>query len=116
MTLESQTDSSPFVFRDSCIHLRIDLRTYRLIAVQKTAYRLADKCTVVLGGEDGQTLPVALTFATAVTEVAARRIAQVFFQELLDQELREQIGLETAPLRALILAHAFSNSDLIRRE
>ncbi len=34
------------------------------------------------------------------------------FQELLDQELREQIAVETAPLRNLILAHAYSRTGL----
>jgi His-Xaa-Ser system protein HxsD len=43
-------------------------------------------------------------------------VVRQFFQELLDQELREQIAEETAPVRTLILAHAFSKADLIKRE
>jgi hypothetical protein len=40
---------------------------------------------------------------------------RTFFQELLDQELREQIAEEINPVRTLILAHAFSKVDLIKR-
>jgi His-Xaa-Ser system protein HxsD len=61
-------------------------------------------------------LAVTLRFKPTTTDVTAREAARLFFQELLDQELREKIGQETAPLRNLILAHAFSKIDLIRRE
>jgi His-Xaa-Ser system protein HxsD len=39
-----------------------------------------------------------------------------FFQELLDQELRERIAEETDAIRSLILAQAYSKTDLIRRD
>ena len=55
---------------------------------------------------------VSLTFSKAVTEDQAFDAFQVFFRELLDQELRELIIQETAPLRDLILAHAYSRTGL----
>lgn len=48
------------------------------------------------------------------TPQAGQHVRQ-FFQELLDQELREHIADETNAVRTLILAHAFSNVDLIER-
>jgi His-Xaa-Ser system protein HxsD len=100
---------------DGCLHATVDVRTYRLVAVQKAAYKLADKCTIVLGSEKDQLLPITFMFQPGVAESAARQTAQLFFQELLDQELREHIASETNPMRALILAQAFSKSDLVRR-
>jgi His-Xaa-Ser system protein HxsD len=94
----------------------VALRSYRLIAVKKAAYRLARSCTVVLGDPEGETLPISFHFRDAIDESTARATVRRFFEELLDQELREQIGEETAPLRTLIMASAFSRIDLLRRD
>jgi His-Xaa-Ser system protein HxsD len=98
------------------IELTLDLRVYRLSAITKTAYRMAARCTAVLGAQTGQNLAVSLRFKPTTTEAGATEAARSFFEELLDQELREQIAAETAPVRALILAHAFSKIDLIKRD
>ena len=105
-----------FQLIDGASAIVIDLRSYRLSAVKKAAYRLADRCTAVLGAVDGNTLPVTLRFKPNTTEPVAREAARLFFQELLDQELREQIAEETMAVRTLILAHAFSKADLIKRD
>jgi His-Xaa-Ser system protein HxsD len=115
--VEPQTDDSePMKFRDGSVRAEVDMRCYRLSAVQKASYKLADRCTVVLGSLDVASLPITFRFPRATNESAALDVVRLFFQELLDQELREQIGEETRPLRALLLAHAFSKTDLIRRE
>lgn len=101
---------------DGVIGLVIDVRVYRLTAVKKAAYRVANKCTAILGPPDDHLLPVSLRFKPGTTEASAREAARTFFQELLDQELREQIAEETNPVRTLILAHAFSKADLIKRD
>ena len=98
------------------ISLVLDLRSYRLTAIKKAAYRFADRFTAVLGSPEQDRLPVALRFRTNVSPATAREATRAFFQELLDQELREQIAEETNPVRTLILAHAFSNADLIKRD
>ena len=97
------------------IELVLDLRAYGLAAIKKTAYRFADRCTVVLGAQTGENMAVELRFKPTTTEGAAHETTRLFYQDLLDQELREQIVMETAPVRALILAHAFSKADLIKR-
>jgi His-Xaa-Ser system protein HxsD len=108
--------NEPLEFRDGALRAEVDVRCYRLSAVQKAAYKLAEKCTVVLGGVDVNSLPITFLFPRATSETEATEIARLFFQDLLDQELREHIAEETRPLRALLLAHAFSRTDLIRRE
>lgn len=92
-----------------------DLRVYRLTAIQKAGYRFADRVTVILGVADADRLPATLQFKPTTSESAAREITRLFYQELLDQELREQIAEQTNAVRTLILAHAFSNVDLIER-
>jgi His-Xaa-Ser system protein HxsD len=93
----------------------LDLQVYRLTAVKKTAYKLADRCTAVLGSIEGERMPLTIFFPPRTQESAAIEVTRLFFQELLDQELREQISDETRAIRSLILAHAFSKTDLIRR-
>ena len=112
-----EPQSAPILaFLDGSVCVVIDTRVYRMAAVQKAAYRMADKCTVVVGGVDDHRLPIRLTFRSGTTEEQALVTARLFFQELLDQELREQVGGETRAMRDLILAHAFSRTDLVRRE
>ena len=93
----------------------VDLRSYRLVAVKKAAYVVADRCTAILGTPEGDCLPITFRFKPGTAEVAALEAVRRFFQEALDQELREAVSAETAPLRALILAQAFSRTDLVRR-
>ena len=50
----------------------------------------------------------------AVTDIAA--LAGEFVNLLLDETLREEIGRETEPVRNLILAHALSETALLRPE
>jgi His-Xaa-Ser system protein HxsD len=100
---------------DGDIALVLDLRSYRLAAVKKAAYRCARRFTAIIGSPDRDRLPITLRFAAGVQQPVAREAARQFFQELLDQELREQIAEETLAVRTLILAHAFSNVDLIKR-
>lgn len=98
------------------VEATVSLRSYRLSAVKKAAYRVARSCTVVLGERKDESLPLSFHFREGVTEDAARASVRHFFDELLDQELREQIAEETAPLRTLIMAAAFSRVDLLRRD
>jgi His-Xaa-Ser system protein HxsD len=100
---------------EGTVDVTVDLRNYRLAAVKKTAYRLADKCTVTFGVIDGDCLPLKFSFRATFTPSSRDEVMRLFFQDLLDQELREDIAAETAALRHLILAHAFSRTDLIQR-
>lgn len=112
MTVEAPQIVPTPVFRDGRVELVVDLRAYRLSAVKKTAYRLASRCTAILGAVTESEVSVGLTFPSPTSEAHALEVARLFFQELLDQDLREQIAAETAPLRTLILAHAYSRTSL----
>lgn len=103
-------------YTDGTVKTAVDLRMYRLAAIKKAAYRLANRCTVVLGEPDEQGVPLTFHFRPGTVEETALEAVRAFFDEAMDQELREQIAEETAPLRTLILAHAFSKVDLLRRD
>jgi His-Xaa-Ser system protein HxsD len=93
----------------------LDTRLYRIPAVKKAAYRVAERCTIILGSPEGDTLPITFSFLPNTSEHAAEEAVRLFHQELLDEELRAMIHEETDALRALILAHTFSRTDLVER-
>ncbi len=93
----------------------LDTRLYRLVAVKKAAYRMAERCTIVLGSPNGDDVPITFSFPPNTSENAAEEAIRLFHQELLDEELRATIHEETDALRALILAHTFSRTDLVER-
>jgi len=106
----------PHTFVDGRCAIDLDLRTYRMVAIQKAAYRLAGRCTVEFGALCDTSLTVTLVVRPGVSDSVSAEVVRLFFQELLDQELREHLAEESRPLRALILAHAFSRTDLVRRQ
>lgn len=88
--------------------LRIDLAVYRLAAVKKAAYRFSSSATAAIE-VDGRHAVVVLTR----TGEGAGDLEQAFLREVLDQELREVVADETAPVRNLILAQVFSRTNLL---
>ncbi|WP_394826103.1 His-Xaa-Ser system protein HxsD [Pendulispora albinea] len=105
-----------FQWLDGSIQTTLDFRSYRLSAIKKAAYRFADRCTVILGAPAENGVDVTIAFKPGMSEPLAREVLRQLFQELLDQELREAIAEEIAPVRTLILAHAFSKTNLVRHD
>ena len=92
----------------------LDGAAYHRSAVQKTAYRLAEQCTVVIEPCTTSHLPLRFLFPKPLTRAEANERVRRFFQELTDQQLREQIAAETREIRAVLLAHAFSKTGLLK--
>jgi His-Xaa-Ser system protein HxsD len=107
---------SAYVFHEGEVRVSFDLRVYRLSAVQKTAYKFAREFGAVLGPVEEHLLSATFEFREKTSSEAATTVMRSFFQELLDQELRERIAEETDAIRSLILAQAYSKTDLIRRD
>jgi His-Xaa-Ser system protein HxsD len=105
--------SSKVQFMPKTVDLLLDVASYRLTAIKKAAYKFSDRCTVVLKPQEGDRIPITLEVRQ---ESGADQMVRAFYDELLDQELREQIADETSAVRTLILAHAFSKVDLIKRD
>ncbi len=88
----------------------VDASVYRLSAVKKAAYRLADRCFVQIEALAGGRIQVTLTAKSGNTPLST--LEGDFRNELLDQDLRETIAEETKGVRNLILAQAFSGASL----
>jgi His-Xaa-Ser system protein HxsD len=101
---------------DGALHLSLHADAYSLAALQKTAYGLANRCSVVVGPAADGGIPVTLHFRPDTTEAQARQVALQFLRDVVDQELRERLAEETRAMRSLLLAHAFSRTNLIRRD
>lgn len=105
MDLELREDHS------SDVVLSVDLRAYSLEALKKAAYALGRVSSSRIELLDDATARVVLfpNPGESVGQVLAAR----FWQELLDQDLRESVGRETGPVRNLIMAHALSKLPLL---
>ncbi len=82
---------------------------YPVDAVKRAAYRFTDQCTIDINPlSDGIVCTLRATSAKSNMPV----LEAAFRNEVLDQDLRLQIGKETEPLRNLILSLAFSKTGL----
>lgn len=95
------------------ISIIFDPSIYSLLAIEKAGYRFSDRFACLIEST-AEGLVVQLTpRRTDMSDVARENAINDFKTEVLDQNLREKIKVETAPVRNLILAHAFSRTGLI---
>src|ERR1700722_3095076 len=92
--------------------LSLDTKIYGLEAIKKTAYKFADRTSVILKPQADSAISVIFNFVGQHAKNDPDQIIAAFCNELLDQDLREIIKQETTPVRNLILAHAFSHTSL----
>lgn len=91
----------------SAMRLVIDARVYSVDAVKKAAYRLLGKFSPRISTDPSGIL-CELSFPPDASDVDKTEAASEFWKELLDQDLRERVGQETATARNAILAVAFA--------
>lgn len=104
--------SPPEKQSDSTYELRFSNSVYSLGTIKKAAYRFTDRCCFDFRvTEDNATLAV-LSFGPDVTPDEKAALQREFRNEVLDQDLREVIGAETAGVRNAVLAYAFSQTGL----
>jgi len=94
--------------------VEVDTTIYSVTALKKAAYRFADRCSIQIGVPEGTRLSLAFSSVRGDGEAPVRDCIRNFFDEALDYDLRERISGETAQLRNLILAHAFSRTKLVQ--
>jgi His-Xaa-Ser system protein HxsD len=109
---ESPTMQSP----TRTLQLVVDLRVYRLDAILKAGYRLANRFSLRVDELLSESKAIVVVTLPSSTPEAPEDILALFYRELADQELRERISEQTRDIRALLLAHAFSRTDLVRRD
>lgn len=88
------------------------LRTYNLATVKKACYRFSGKHFCQLESSPEQAL-VTFRFPSTITREEECEIVERFHQDVLDQDLRDIVSRETEVARNLILANAFSKTDLV---
>jgi His-Xaa-Ser system protein HxsD len=96
------------------ITLSVDLRVYSIEALKNTGYALGRNLVTKIEMADATQARVTLIPLNGELEV--KTLVGRFWLELLDQDLRESVGRETAPIRNLIMAHALSRVSLLNPE
>ena|SRR5215469_6873787 len=94
------------------LSLSLDTAIYSLEAIKKTAYKFADRASVIINRSSESQVTVSFETNRNISDEDRGQILSDFSNELLDQDLREIIKRETGPLRNAILAHAFSKTSL----
>ncbi|WP_158239247.1 His-Xaa-Ser system protein HxsD [Uliginosibacterium sp. TH139] len=96
--------------------VEFDASAYSLLAVQKACYRFTNQASfnvqAVMSDGPGS-IQVTLQPLKPMSDKVLTRLVQQLHNEALDQQLREQIRIQTEGVRNLILAHAFSKTGLI---
>lgn len=86
--------------------LKFDVRVFHLETVKRALYRFTDRCSFDIQQSDSE---IIIKFHTDSEDLLSR-----IKNEVLDQDLRDTLAKETANVRTLILANAFSNTGLIQ--
>jgi His-Xaa-Ser system protein HxsD len=102
-----------FQISDGVAQSVVDTSVYSLVALKKVGYRFASRCSLTLGENDDGRVRARWTFSPGTSTSQVQQVLQDFFQDLLDQDLRETIARETQQARSVILAHAFSRTSLL---
>ena len=92
-----------------------DSNVYSINAVKKAAYKFSKSFSILIN-IDNTNIHCELSFADDLTNDQCEQYVDLLKKEILDQDLREIISKETESVRNLILAHAFSKTDLSKNE
>ncbi len=98
--------------KNSYIDLHFDSNVFSLDVIKKALYRFADQCSFDILLTDKQ-IEVMLHFPAPASQSTINDLCFRIRNEVLDQDLRDTISKDTANIRILILANAFSNTGLI---
>lgn len=92
--------------------LSFSKQIYSDIAAQKAAYKFTDRVSLCVSETDTHWV-ITLNPLSKNSEVNLDELAGHIQNEMLDQNLRQIVAAETADVRKLILAYAFSRSGLV---
>ncbi|MBI5425740.1 MAG: His-Xaa-Ser system protein HxsD [Opitutae bacterium] len=91
----------------------VDLQVHTMESICRTAYRFSGRAFIRLRKTEAG-LKVGLEPKLSTEDASV--LAKEFENDLLDQRLRSIVAAETSGIRDLILAHALSQSVLVRPE
>ena len=87
---------------------------YRLSAIKKASYKYMGTCHIKISIEDNGKIDVLFKPGKSCNNLD--ELINDFCNEVLDQDLRETVAEETAAIKNIILAQAFSPISLINPE
>ena len=88
-----------------------DRQVYSLTAVKKAAYRYVDRFSADITIVDTK-INCRITSTSSTDQTGLHGLVEDFRKEVLDQDLREEIKVETEAVRNLILSYAFSQTAI----
>ncbi len=87
------------------IKVEFDNKVFSLTAIKTAAYKYLDSFVCDITMQDNE-IKCVLGFAPSLNDDSYAQLVDEFKKEVLDQDLREKLKVETEPIRNLILAHA----------
>lgn len=96
--------------------LSVETSIYSIEAIKRTAYKFADRASVIINPGPAYSVSVTFNFIGQNAKHDPKQVISDFCNELLDQDLRELIKKETGALRNVIIAHAFSGTRLASKD
>ena len=106
--MDSKMGSQPAAFV-----LSFPKNVYSLDVIKKAAYKFSDRASFDFESNDDQ---IFCNVVLAAKDLTITDFTFAFKNEVLDQDLRESIAIETTPMRNAVLAHAFSKTGLQSNE
>jgi His-Xaa-Ser system protein HxsD len=95
------------------VALEVDPSLYSVNAVLRAAYRFTDRCYVFLARAEDEPPRIVVTLTAKDGKQAPAAWIGELSNELIDQQLREELGRETQLIRELIVAQAFAEGNLL---
>ena len=93
--------------------LKVDSTVYSKPCLFKTCYKFTDRCYVFLSRDADNQETIIAVLSPKAEAVDLKQLSGEFFNELLDQQVRDSVSQETGELRNLIVAQAFAEGNLL---
>jgi len=91
----------------------VDTRVYSDSSVFRACYKFTDRVFIFLSRTTDSPEAITITIRPKQPDMDLNLIMQEFFNELIDQGVREHLEEELGPIRNLIVAQAFSEGNLL---
>lgn len=93
--------------------LKVDSTVYSKPCLFRTCYKFTDRCYVFLSRDEDNQKTIITVLSPKAESVDLNQLSGEFFNELLDQQVRDSLSKETGELRNLIVAQAFAEGNLL---
>ncbi len=93
--------------------LKVDSTVYSKPCLFRTCYKFTDRCYVFLSRDEDNQKTIITVLSPKAESVDLNQLSGEFFNELLDQQVRDSLSKETGELRNLIFAQAFAEGNLL---